>query len=85
MIASKRRVILFAIGVLVFATLQPTMASADQLLVEPDFQSGYSRTLFNHWIDEDIDGCDTRTEVLIAEAVVKPKVGKKCVLMMGNR
>ena len=84
LMANKRRVILFSIGILVFATVQPTMASADQLLVEPDFQSGYSRTLFNHWIDEDIDGCDTRAEVLIAEAVVKPKVGKKCVLTGGK-
>jgi hypothetical protein len=53
-------------------------------LVAPDSQVTYSRALFKHWIDEDRDGCDTRAEVLIEEATVKPKVGKKCALTGGS-
>jgi len=63
----RRSYSLCAIGILIFVTLQPAISNADQLLVEPDTQIGYSRTLFNHWIDQDGDGCDTRAEVLILE------------------
>ncbi len=36
---------------------------------------GYERTKFEHWIDEDKDGCNTRAEALLAEAVTEPSVG----------
>ena len=59
-------------------------ASSPSLVTAPDYEGAYSRSAFKHWIDEDKNGCNTRAEVLIAEAVVKPKVGKRCVLTGGR-
>jgi hypothetical protein len=40
----------------------------DRLVVQPEgTDAGYRRALFEHWIDADGDGCDTRCEVLAAE------------------
>jgi hypothetical protein len=63
---------------------QPANASDGTLLIAPDNLSGYNRNLFKHWIDADKDGCDTRAEVLIEEAIVKPKIGPKCKLTGGK-
>ena len=54
------------------------------LNVAEDVVQGYDRSLFKHWIDADRDGCNTRSEVLIQEAVKKPKVGKNCKLIGGS-
>ena len=66
--------------------LQMGVASASSLslVTAPDYEGTYSRSAFKHWIDEDKNGCNTRAEVLIVEAVVKPKVGKRCVLTGGR-
>ena len=56
----------------------------DLIQFAEEYVGGYDRKLFNHWIDADKDGCDTRKEVLIAEATVKPKIGAKCVLSGGT-
>ena len=58
--------------------------NAIEFVVAQDYQGSYSRSAFKHWIDADRDGCDTRSEVLIAEATVKPTVGKKCALTGGK-
>jgi hypothetical protein len=40
--------------------------------------AGYDRNLFEVWSDEDGDGCDTREEVLLRDAVESPSVGSGC-------
>jgi hypothetical protein len=55
-----------------------------QIRTAPERIGGYDRKLFKHWIDADKNGCDTRKEVLIAEAIVKPKKGAKCKLTGGK-
>ena len=54
------------------------------LRVAPETLGGYERDLFKQWIDEDGDGCDTRREVLMAEAVVFPTLGSNCALVGGQ-
>jgi hypothetical protein len=47
-------------------------------------RNGYARSLFEHWVDDDNDGCDTREEVLVAEAVTAPDLGPGCRLTGGS-
>ncbi|CAI9415798.1 HNH endonuclease family protein [Nocardioides sp. T2.26MG-1] len=60
-----------------------TQAIAD-LPTATESRTGYSRDLFRHWVDADGDGCDTRDEVLIAEAEEAPSVGAGCALTGGR-
>ncbi|GHE25263.1 hypothetical protein GCM10018781_76470 [Kitasatospora indigofera] len=54
------------------------------LPVTDEDRTGYVRTAFRQWIDADKDGCDTRREVIIAEAVQAPEVGARCALTGGQ-
>ena len=49
-------------------------------------REGYSREQFRHWNKglNPTDGCDTRKEVLLAEALEAPEIGPKCALTGGR-
>lgn len=79
-----KRLILLAGLLAVFFQIPAASQAAFVLQVAADQTSGYDRSLFKHWIDEDKDGCDTRAEVLIQEALKKPKIGKRCSLKGGS-
>ena len=80
----KAKIILISSFLVVGFLGTPAQAEPLQLVVAADHTTGYNRALFKHWIDADKDGCDTRAEVLIEEAVTKPKVGTKCTLTGGK-
>ena len=54
------------------------------LRVEPEGPGGYDRELFDHWVDLDGNGCDTRREVLIQESLTPVTVGPGCSLSGGQ-
>jgi hypothetical protein len=81
---AQARVFLLAIALLCGALTPVASASTLQLVVAEDKTTGYNRSLFKHWIDADKDSCNTRAEVLIEEAVVKPKIGPRCKLTGGK-
>jgi len=80
----KARVLVLLLALVSGLLQSPAQAESLQLVVAEDRTTGYNRALFKHWIDADKDGCDTRAEVLIEEAVTKPKVGAKCALTGGK-
>ncbi|MFF3974832.1 HNH endonuclease family protein [Streptomyces rubiginosohelvolus] len=64
-----------------------TLADAVGLVkVTEEDRTGYTRSKFKHWNsgDDKSDGCNTRNEVLIAEAVVAPTVEAGCKLTGGT-
>jgi len=81
-------VALFAVGACTGLSVAATTVSAPRLLsnltVASPHAAGYSRDLFNLWIDANGDGCDTRKEVLISEARVSPHIGAGCSLTGGR-
>ena len=55
-----------------------------KLRVAAEYNSGYQRDLFTLWVDVNHDGCNTRKEVLIAEALIKPRESGRCTLTGGK-
>lgn len=57
-----------------------------RLPVGTESRDGYNRDAFRHWNagNDPADGCSTRNEVLISEAVEPPTVGSRCSLSGGR-
>lgn len=66
-------------------TLPLTVAVA-QLPLADEVREGYNRNLYKHWNTgaNPTDGCNTRAEVLLHEAVTAPTVGAGCRLTGGT-
>ena len=78
----KDRFRILLASLLLFASSDLAPANSQEVLVvAEDSTAPYSRSAFRHWIDE--DKCDTRAEVLIAEAIAKPRVDKKKCTLTG--
>ncbi|MFF5809400.1 hypothetical protein [Streptomyces sp. NPDC012746] len=60
--------------------------AVDMIPVAPEHREGYKRDLYKHLNKGLIsaDGCDTRKEVILAEAVVAPQVAAGCKLTGGS-
>ncbi|MFF3505374.1 HNH endonuclease family protein [Streptomyces sp. NPDC003247] len=61
----------------------PVRDALEALPVQVEDRTGYTRDQFRHWIDADRDGCSTRNEVLLEEAVTAPEQGARCRLTGG--
>jgi hypothetical protein len=61
-----------------------TRALLSDLAVTAEHQRGYDRDKFADWRDADGDGCDTRDEVLLREAIDLPRIGAGCQLTSGR-
>ncbi|MGW1230281.1 HNH endonuclease family protein [Streptomyces sp. NPDC002530] len=62
----------------------PLAEAIKKIPVAGEKRAGYKRDSFRHWVDEDNDGCSTRQEVLLAEAVTAPEQGARCALTGGS-
>ncbi|MER5775498.1 hypothetical protein ABT144_14610 [Streptomyces sp. NPDC002039] len=64
----------------------PLFEAIDRLPVAVEHREGYKRDLYKHWNRglNSGDGCDTRKEVILAEAAVAPQVAAGCKLTGGS-
>jgi hypothetical protein len=62
----------------------PLQSAISDLPTAVENRAGYLRSRFHLWIDADGDGCDTRKEVLIAEADDPVTIGSGCTLTGGR-
>ncbi|MFE6979291.1 HNH endonuclease family protein [Streptomyces sp. NPDC057682] len=68
------------------AVLMPLAEAIDHLPIAAEHRAGYSRSLYKHWNKglNSTDGCNTRKETILAEAVEAPQVGERCALTGGS-
>ncbi|WP_329368803.1 HNH endonuclease family protein [Streptomyces sp. NBC_00669] len=62
----------------------PLSDAINSIPTAAEHRTGYTRDAFHLWIDADHNGCNTRQEVLIAQAVTAPTVGPRCSLTGGS-
>ncbi|MFF7535326.1 hypothetical protein ACFZB2_40700 [Streptomyces bobili] len=62
----------------------PLQEAVEALPAADESRAGYIRTSFKHWTDADKDQCNTRQEVLLAEAFLAPGQGARCALSGGE-
>ncbi|MET9513202.1 hypothetical protein ABZX62_32990 [Streptomyces flavidovirens] len=64
----------------------PLRAAVHQLDLADESRQGYTRDKFRHWNagQNPSDGCNTRNEVLISEAIEPPTIGPGCKLTGGT-
>ncbi|MET9556780.1 DUF1524 domain-containing protein [Streptomyces sp. NPDC006645] len=64
----------------------PLSEAIDRIPVADERREGYKRDLYKHWNRglEAGDGCDTRKEVILSEAVAAPQVATGCKLVGGS-
>lgn len=80
-----KRYLRFVLTLVLISPITPANSDeTDFVQYAEEYIGGYDRKLFKHWVDANKNGCDTRKEVLIAEATIKPKIGAKCVLSGGT-
>ena len=66
------------------AEVERSLVVLSSIRVENENGSGYDRSLFEHWIDIDGNGCNTRYEVLIRDSDTRPTVSSGCSLSGGK-
>lgn len=63
----------------------PPLEGLSQIVVANEYKSGYKRSLFNENKDVDLDGCNTRAEVLGRDSLVTvKKSGARCAITSGK-
>ena len=63
----------------------PPLEGLTQIVVANEYKSGYKRSLFNENKDIDLDGCNTRAEVLGRDSLVTvKKSGARCAITSGK-
>ncbi|WP_331745931.1 hypothetical protein [Streptomyces virginiae] len=64
----------------------PLFEAIDRIPVADEQREGYKRDLYKHWNRglNATDGCDTRREVILSEAVEAPQVAAGCKMSGGS-